>query len=65
LSEFDVSPKECRSYKKKRFETNASLFDCAWSEQHENHIVTAGGDGSVVLWDVALEVDIASLVTEE
>jgi peroxin-7 len=38
----------------KWFETQDGLYDLAWSEVHENHIVTASGDGSVRLWDIAL-----------
>ncbi|KAK9466079.1 WD40-repeat-containing domain protein [Lipomyces arxii] len=36
------------------FDTQDGLFDCAWSEIHENHVVTATGDGSVKLFDIAL-----------
>lgn len=39
-----------------RFETQDALFDLAWSEIHENQVVTAGGDGSVRLWDITLSV---------
>ena len=31
----------------KYFDTQDSLFDTAWSEAHENQLLTAGGDGSV------------------
>jgi peroxin-7 len=30
------------------------LFDACWSEEHENQIVSAGGDGTVQLWDLGL-----------
>ncbi|KAG5647864.1 hypothetical protein DXG03_007788 [Asterophora parasitica] len=30
------------------------LYDVAWSEIHENQLVTASGDGSLRLWDVML-----------
>ncbi|KAK4691079.1 peroxin-7, partial [Phenoliferia sp. Uapishka_3] len=30
------------------------LYDLAWSEVHENQLVTASGDGSVKLWDIVL-----------
>ncbi|KAG9054209.1 peroxisomal targeting signal 2 receptor [Serendipita sp. 407] len=36
------------------FETQDALFDLAWSEIHENQMVTAGGDGSIRLWDITL-----------
>jgi peroxin-7 len=38
------------------FETQDGVFDVAWSEIHENQIVTASGDGSLRLWDVMLKV---------
>ena len=38
----------------KYFETQDTLFDTAWSESHENQLLTAGGDGSVRLFDIAL-----------
>ncbi|KAK6431541.1 peroxisomal targeting signal 2 receptor [Oleoguttula sp. CCFEE 5521] len=38
----------------KFFETQDCLFDIAWSEQHENQILTAGGDGSIKLFDIGV-----------
>ncbi|KAJ8508915.1 hypothetical protein ONZ45_g8844 [Pleurotus djamor] len=38
----------------KQYETQDGLYDAAWSEIHENQIVTASGDGSLKLWDVML-----------
>lgn len=38
----------------KWFDTQDSLFDTAWSEVHENQLLTAGGDGSVKLFDITL-----------
>jgi WD40 repeat protein len=38
------------------FETQDGLFDVAWSEIHENQVVTASGDGSIKLWDITLMV---------
>ncbi|TFL05218.1 WD40 repeat-like protein [Pterulicium gracile] len=38
----------------KYYETQDGLYDVAWSEVHENQLVTASGDGSVRLWDVML-----------
>jgi len=34
------------------FDSRDGLYDCSWSEENENHIVSASGDGSVKLWDV-------------
>ena len=34
-------------------DTQDGLFDLAWSETHENHVVTASGDGDIKLFDVA------------
>ena len=39
-----------------RFDTQDGLYDCAWSEVHENQLVTASGDGSVKLFDITLKV---------
>jgi len=39
----------------KFFETQDCLFDTAWSESHENQLLTAGGDGSVKLFDIGVE----------
>ncbi|KAJ3190116.1 peroxisomal targeting signal 2 receptor [Gaertneriomyces sp. JEL0708] len=38
----------------KVYDTQDGLFDCAWSEAHENQLVTSSGDGSIKLWDVTL-----------
>jgi peroxin-7 len=38
----------------KYFETQDCLFDLAWSEQHENQLLTAGGDGSIKLFDMGV-----------
>ncbi|KAJ7255493.1 WD40 repeat-like protein [Mycena haematopus] len=38
----------------KQYETQDGLYDVAWSEVHENQLVTASGDGSIKLWDVML-----------
>lgn len=32
------------------------MYDVAWSEIHENQLVTASGDGFLKLWDVTLDV---------
>jgi peroxin-7 len=39
----------------RRFDTQDSLYDTAWSEIHENQIAVACGDGSVKLFDISLE----------
>lgn len=41
-----------------RYETQDGLYDVAWSEIHENQLVTASGDGSIRLWDVMLNVSL-------
>lgn len=38
----------------KFYETQDGLYDIAWSEVHENQLVTASGDGSIKLWDIML-----------
>ena len=38
-----------------RFDTQDSLYDLAWSEVHENQLVVATGDGSIKLFDIALD----------
>jgi peroxin-7 len=37
------------------FDTQDGLFGLAWSELHENHIVTANGDGSIKLFDITTD----------
>lgn len=39
----------------KTFDTQDGLYDLAFSEAHENQLVTASGDGSIKLWDAALQ----------
>ncbi|CAL1714215.1 unnamed protein product [Somion occarium] len=38
----------------KFYDTQDGLYDVAWSEIHENQLVTASGDGSIKLWDIML-----------
>src|SRR5271155_2335093 len=38
------------------YNTQDGLYDIAWSEVHENQLVTGSGDGSVKLWDITLKV---------
>lgn len=44
----------------KWFDTNDGLFDLAWSELHENQIAAASGDGSIKLFDIALNVSLVA-----
>eukprot|EP00035_Acanthoeca_spectabilis_P025994 m.460831 g.460831 ORF g.460831 m.460831 type:complete len:357 (+) comp22150_c0_seq1:259-1329(+) len=39
---------------KTRLEWPDGLFGACWSEEHENQLVTASGDGTVHLWDLGL-----------
>lgn len=42
--------------------TDDGLYDCAWSEENENHLVSVCGDGSVKVWDLeALENPLKNL----
>ena len=34
------------------FNTNDGLYDCAWSENNENILLSASGDGSLKIWDL-------------
>lgn len=38
------------------FDTQDGLYDVAWSELHENQVVSGSGDGSIKLWDITLAV---------
>jgi WD40 repeat protein len=38
------------------------LYDLAWSEVHQNQIVTGSGDGSLKLWDITLNVRLHLLL---
>jgi len=46
-----------------RYDTQDGLYDVAWSEIHENQLVTGSGDGSIKLWDVMLNVGVKSCLT--
>lgn len=37
------------------FDTQDALYDIAWSEVHENQILTASGDGSIKLYDLSVD----------
>lgn len=39
----------------RRYDTQDSMFDTAWSEAHENQIVVGCGDGSVKLFDISVD----------
>lgn len=34
------------------FDTADGLYDCVWSEENENILVSASGDGSIKVWDL-------------
>jgi peroxin-7 len=36
-----------------RYDTKDALFDCVWSEAHENQLLVGCGDGSIRLFDLA------------
>ncbi|KAI0091511.1 WD40 repeat-like protein [Irpex rosettiformis] len=38
----------------KQYDTQDGLYDVAWSEIHENQLVTGSGDGSIKLWDIMI-----------
>ncbi len=40
------------------YDTQDGLYDVAWSEVHENQLVTASGDGTIKLWDVMINVSL-------
>jgi peroxin-7 len=35
------------------FDTADGLYDCCWSENNENILLSASGDGSIKVWDLA------------
>lgn len=35
------------------FDTADGLYDCAWSEENDNIVLAASGDGSVKVYDLA------------
>jgi peroxin-7 len=35
------------------YDWNDGLFDVTWAENNENVLVTASGDGGVVVWDTS------------
>ena len=62
----DVDPEEQLIECAYSFDTNDGLYDCAWSEENENHLVSVSGDGSVKVWDLeALDNPLRSLHEHE
>ncbi|BFZ09653.1 hypothetical protein BsWGS_12692 [Bradybaena similaris] len=47
----DVEPREIKLVQ--LFDWSDGLFDLAWAENNENVLVTASGDGSIQIWDIA------------
>jgi len=43
-----------RILEKTRLEWPDGLFGVCWSEEHENHLLSCSGDGTVQLWDLGL-----------
>ncbi|KAK9866651.1 hypothetical protein WJX84_002150 [Apatococcus fuscideae] len=43
------------------FDTRDGVYDCAWSEENENILASACGDGSIKVWDVAAPPDVNPL----
>eukprot|EP00798_Chlamydomonas_sp_ICE-L_P022845 gene22845-30019_t len=48
---FDVTPQGVVEVAS--FETQDGLYDCAWSEENENILIAASGDGSIKVYDLA------------
>lgn len=40
---------------------NSTVFDLAWSESNENHLVSGNGDGTVFLWDLVSSKPLIAL----
>ena len=34
-------------------EEHDAIFDCSWSETHENLLLSGCGDGEVKMWDIS------------
>ncbi len=61
LSVFNISTNPNTLEETRRFNTNDGVFDIAWSEQNENHLITGCGDGSLKLWDLNQQLPLISL----
>ena len=48
----------CARPERPSYETQDGLYDVAWSEIHENQLVTGSGDGSIKLWDIMIKVGL-------
>lgn len=48
-----LAPHELRQTRS--YDTQDGLFDVVWSENHENQLVVASGDGTVQLFDITLD----------
>ena len=36
------------------YDTQDGIFDCAWSEENENILLSSCGDGSIKFWDTSI-----------
>ena len=44
------------------FDTLDGIYDCAWSEENENVLLAASGDGSIKVYDLGLPPQVQELV---
>lgn len=57
---------QCLQYLKIRhFDTNDGIYDCAWSELHADHLVTACGNGTLQLWHLKTQDQYPILMYRE
>jgi len=61
----DVHPSSGQIQVLNVFDTQDGLYDCAWSEQNERHLVSASGDGSLKLWDITAHHHSRPLISYE
>lgn len=50
ISFMQMTPQGLMEYRV--FDTVDGLYDCAWSEENENILLSASGDGSIKAWDL-------------